>query len=179
MYYKKKQSQSNRVAECYSRYGYTLYKIIDRKIQNPHVSEDILQELFLKMWQKGYKMDPTQQHTKKYLITAANNLIKDYLRQSASENEKSFNADFETLDPDLYPTRSTEDIYLEGEVVSTLWDTIACLSSEERSVFLRRKMLKHSIRRISRDTGISEYRIKKTLKEITKILRENLIDYLE
>ncbi len=177
MYSKNKKSNGNRVAECYTRYGSTLLKIIEKKIQNPHIAEEILHDLFLKLHRNGLEIDPYGERTKGYLITAAKNLVKDYFRSTEFENVNVLNVNFETLDPDLYPTPSLEDIYIEGEVISTLCDTIEKLHPDERAIYLRYHILKHHIKDITTDFGISEFQMRKILRRISSLLKENLHEY--
>lgn len=177
MYSGNKKSNGNRVAECYSRYGSTLLKIIDSKIQNPHIAEDILHDLFLKIHRNELEIDPLSERTRGYLITAAKNSVRDYFRRTDFENANVLNVDFETLDPDLYPTPSLEELYIEGEVISTLCDTIESLNADERAIFLRYHLLKHQIKDITADFGISEYRMRKMLRRISSLLKDRLREY--
>ncbi len=177
MHSKNKKSNGNRVAECYSRYGSTLLKIIDKRIQNPHIAEDILHDLFLKLHRNGLEIDPLGERTRGYLITAAKNLVKDYFRSTEFENANVLNVNFETLDPDLYPTPSLEEIYIEGEVISTLCDSIEKLHPDERIIYLRHHILKHRTKEIAADFGISEFRMRKVLRRIASFLKDNLHDY--
>ncbi len=177
MHSRNKKLNGDCVAECYSRYGRTLLKIIDSKIQNLQIAEDILHDLFLKLYRNEIEIDPTGDRTKGYLITAAINHVKDYFRYIDKENAHVMNADFETLDPDLYPAPSLEDLYIEGEVISTLCEAIESLSDEERIIYLRYHILNHQIKDITADLGISEYKMRKALRRVFLLLKDRLREY--
>lgn len=68
----------------YLSYAKTLYKRILAIVKDEAIAEELLQDLFLKIWQKRHYIDP-QKSFKSFLYTVANNLVYDYLRKVASD----------------------------------------------------------------------------------------------
>jgi len=69
--------------KLYAALGKIFYKKIFAMVKEEEVTEDILQHLFMKVWQKRTELDP-ERSFKAYLGTIAQNLVYDYLRKAAS-----------------------------------------------------------------------------------------------
>ncbi|MCX7679738.1 MAG: sigma-70 family RNA polymerase sigma factor [Spirochaetes bacterium] len=173
----KKKDYRDRVAECYTRYGTKLFRIIDKKIHNAHISEELLHDLFLKIYKNQKDIDPSKEHTEIYLITAAINLVRDYFRRNSFELNNIVHNDLELIDDELYPTVDVENIYIEGEVISTLFDIINRFPKKERKILWRYHFLHHRVSHIAKDFNTSEYKIKKILQKMYNLIRDELSDF--
>lgn len=83
------------LAELYDRYGRIAYGLIHRVVRNAAAAEDLVQETFLRVWNRVHGFDPAKGTLGPWVLTVARNRAIDYLRsvdgrmaQSAFEIEK-------------------------------------------------------------------------------------------
>jgi len=161
----------DRVAECYSRYGDTLLRVIGGLVENRHQAEEILQDLFLKLYERRFNLDPLASTTRSYLITAARNQVFDHLRKNRHEIRNVTNADMDALEIEDFGA-GLEESYIEGEVISTLREVLDLLPELERTVFIRRKLMEHTVPAIAADTGLSIYRVNGVVRRVEHVLKK-------
>jgi RNA polymerase sigma-70 factor (ECF subfamily) len=68
----------------YNYYAKPLYKKVYSIIKDEAKSEEIIQDLFIKVWQKREEIDPDRSF-KSFVYTIASNLAYDYLRKVACD----------------------------------------------------------------------------------------------
>ena len=94
------------MADLYDRYGRMTYGLIFRVVRNTATAEDLVQETFLRIWNRVQAFDRAKGALGPWVLTVARNRAIDYLRsvegrqtQSAFDIEKmehpSIYADFE------------------------------------------------------------------------------------
>src|SRR5262249_11642511 len=64
----------------YDRYSHILYGLILRMVRNPALAEDLLQEIFLKLWRSAWALDSKAASPGPWLIAVARNHVLDYLK---------------------------------------------------------------------------------------------------
>jgi len=64
----------------YQRYSRILYSLIYRMVTNPHVAEDLLQEVFLSVWRRATSYAPQAGTVSGWLVSIARHRTIDYLR---------------------------------------------------------------------------------------------------
>jgi RNA polymerase sigma-70 factor (ECF subfamily) len=70
------------LAAAYDRYGGTAYSLILRITRNAGASEDLLQELFLRVWNRSADFDSTRGNLGVWILAIARNMAIDYLRSA-------------------------------------------------------------------------------------------------
>lgn len=68
-------------AELYDQYAGRIYKYIRSRISDPRSSEDILQEVFLKVWRGCQGLDINQLNFSAWIYKITHNTINDYYRK--------------------------------------------------------------------------------------------------
>ncbi|HLJ51567.1 MAG TPA: sigma-70 family RNA polymerase sigma factor [Bryobacteraceae bacterium] len=102
-----KKRDPDAMAELYDRYGRIAYALIYRVVKNDGVAEDLVQETFLRVWNRIQAFDDEKGALGPWILTIARNRAIDYLRsvdgrmaQSAFELDKieqpAFFASFES-----------------------------------------------------------------------------------
>ncbi|MBQ0735525.1 RNA polymerase sigma factor [Aquimarina celericrescens] len=71
---------SRALSAIYDRYSGALYGVILRICKNEEVAQDLLQETFLKIWQKSYQYDPKKGKFFTWSYRVAKNLTLNSLR---------------------------------------------------------------------------------------------------
>jgi RNA polymerase sigma-70 factor (ECF subfamily) len=83
------------MAELYDRYGRVMFALIFRVVHNEAVAEDLVQESFLRIWNRAHAFDHEKGSLGPWVLAVARNRAIDYLRsvdgrmaQNALELEK-------------------------------------------------------------------------------------------
>ena len=89
------------LAELYDRYGRLAYALILRVVRDAGVAEDLVQETFLRVWNRVHGFDAGRGAVGPWLLAVARHRAIDYLRASAGRERAA--ADLEQTDhPALY-----------------------------------------------------------------------------
>src|SRR5437764_249964 len=89
------------LAELYDRYGRIVYALILRVVRDSGVAEDLVQETFLRVWNRVQGFDAQKGSIGPWLLAVARNRAIDYLR-SAGGRERNAVEYEETDHPSLY-----------------------------------------------------------------------------
>ncbi len=68
------------MSELYDRYGRLAYSLIYRVVRNAGAAEDLVQETFLRVWNRVQSFDQTRGALGPWVLTVARNRAIDYLR---------------------------------------------------------------------------------------------------
>ena len=89
------------LAELYDRYGRLAYALILRVVRDGAIAEDLVQETFLRVWNRVHGFDAQRGAVKAWLLAVARNRAIDYLRSAGGREYSSL--EFEATDhPGLY-----------------------------------------------------------------------------
>ena len=131
-------------------------------------AEDLMQEAFLKLWQKRQEVQPEK--AKSFLFTVANNLFLDKVRhQKVVRNYE--------LQPRSDRDKESPEYHMEvQEFKQQLEAVLAGLTEASRVVFLMNRLEDLSYKEIAARLGISqkavEKRMSKALKELRKLTKK-------
>jgi len=93
------QRDPNALAELYDRYGRMTYGLILRIVQDAGTAEDLVQETFLRVWNRAAGLDSERGAVGPWLLAVARNRAIDYLR---SRGRRIMVALDETEHPSLF-----------------------------------------------------------------------------
>jgi len=68
--------------DLYDRYGRLMYSLILRIVRNPSTAEDLVQETFLRIWNRVQSFDAERGALGAWVLTVARNRAIDYLRST-------------------------------------------------------------------------------------------------
>lgn len=89
------------LAELYDRYGRLAYSLILRVVRDTGVAEDLVQETFLRVWNRVQGFDAGKGSIGPWLLAVARNRAIDYLRSAGGRERNA--VEFEETDhPALY-----------------------------------------------------------------------------
>jgi len=91
----------NALAELYDRYGRVTFSLIIRIVRDAGTAEDLVQETFLRVWNRVHGFDAQRGSIGPWLLAVARNRAIDYLR-SAGGRERNAVEYEETDHPALY-----------------------------------------------------------------------------
>lgn len=77
------------MAELYDRYGRIIYSLTFRVVRDHGVAEDLVQETFIRIWNRVNSLDKNKGSLGPWLMTVARNRAIDYFRSSLGRERKS------------------------------------------------------------------------------------------
>jgi RNA polymerase sigma-70 factor, ECF subfamily len=89
------------LAELYDRYGRQVFSLIFRVVRDSAIAEDLVQETFLRVWNRVQGLDAERGSVGAWLMTVARNRAIDYLRSTAGRERNSLDVE-ETTHPALF-----------------------------------------------------------------------------
>lgn len=148
----------------YLKYSHQILHYINGFINDYDTSNDILQEIFLKIYEKGYNLDPESNYTKNFLYKCAKNKVIDYLR--CPNNLIIIDIeDLEYLACSKEYLNTLENEYIEGEIVSSIYDIINDLDDLTKNIFIKHTIERVNIQEIQQEYKISKYKIYQEIKK--------------
>lgn len=89
------------LADLYDRYGRLAYSLILRIVRDTGIAEDLVQETFLRVWNRAQGFDAQKGSIGPWLLAVARNRAIDYLRSAGGRERNA--VEFEETDhPGLY-----------------------------------------------------------------------------
>lgn len=163
----------------YRRYAPAVIRFLKRFVYDRCISEEICQDVFLKVYEKKIRLDPESPQTLSFFFTAAKNMAIDYLRRLRVEEEKlrSLRIKDAVMDRRFY--EDIENMCLRGEVISTLSEVINAFPEDMRALVAARCLEGRSAASVARDSGTSPYHVRKIEKEAHRRIRDSLGLYFE
>lgn len=77
-----RKHEPDAMADLYDLYGRLLYVLIVRIVHNPSVAEDLVQESFLRAWNRAEQLSDEYSSVGPWLVTIARHCALDYLKSS-------------------------------------------------------------------------------------------------
>lgn len=149
----------------YYRYGQALFGWLWQRTHDREAAEDLMQELFARVWRKRANLDP-KQSVRAYLYQAANHLAIDHLRKKVRENEG--------MDEAQMPEATTVIQELDFERKAAIQKAIAALPEGQRTVFLLSRFEGLKYAEIATALGLSVKTVETHMSRALKKLREAL-----
>ncbi len=159
---------------CYAAFARRLSTYIFFIVKDEHASEELVHDLFLRVFERRIELDPRTPESKWYLFKMARNIAYDHLRKKNKNDARFEDMVLEEvcLNDQFY--RDVESAYVEGEVISTLRDAILALPEKNRDVITLRGLADMRVCEVVRETNLSKYRVGRIEKETLEMLRSKL-----
>lgn len=150
----------------YDRYLRKLYYFILRTAKSPDLTEDVVQDVFIRIWEGRSHIDP-EQSFKAYLYTVARyrllNLLKRSQHESAILNEMMKYA---------LPPENTTDLRIAFKESNGLFTkAVDQLPGKCREVFIRCKIEGLSYKQVAEELGITEGTVNSQMVKALKVIR--------
>ncbi|MEK9620505.1 MAG: RNA polymerase sigma-70 factor [Flavobacteriales bacterium] len=166
--YNRNICDSNSFEAIYNTYAKEIRRFLFYKTQDIDKSEDILQDVFIKLWENCNKVDPNK--VKSYIYSIANNMfLNDIKHQKVVQNYRKHNGNDIT-------NESPEFIVLEKEFMEKLESTIDKLPEKQREVFLMNRIEKKKYKEIAIHLDISVKAVEKRMHKALVVIRKEIGD---
>lgn len=150
----------------YNRYAKDIRRFLFFKTQDVDRAEDILQDVFIKLWDNCSQVDYDK--VKSYVYSIANNMfLNEVKHQKVVQNFNKHNKKEST-------NESPEFILLEKEFMEKLEHTIANLPEKQREVFLMNRIEKKKYKEIAQHLDISVKAVEKRMHQALVTMRREI-----
>lgn len=151
---------------CFDQLFDPLRNYLYYKCGDSDLATDIVQDIFLKVWEKP--IDVTSKTIKSLLYKMVNDAFFDHLRKNKV-------ADKYLSRLDLNLSSNGPDDILEFEELKQQYETIlASLGEKQRSVFLMSRMEELTYKEIAERLDISVKAVEKRMSQALKVLKEKV-----
>jgi RNA polymerase sigma-70 factor (ECF subfamily) len=152
----------------FNQYSQKLYRFALSYLKSEAEAEEIVQDVFMKLWENRYRLD-SDKSFQAYLFTIAFNAIK-----------KKFNQKMKTerFKQELFEWFSQDNPSLESQLnfealIEKLESLIENMPEKRKAIFLKRKKEGQSIHDIAKEMGISPKTVKNQITEAMNYLKES------
>lgn len=147
----------------YDEWAQPLFRFIFFKSRDKQLSQDIVQDTFVKFWDKLETISPGKE--KSYLFTTAKNLLLNNI-----EHQKVVQRHKENRKPQMATTTPHYELEI-SEFKKRLERAIADLPDKQREVFLMHRVEGYKYKEISELLDLSQKAVEKRMGQALKQLR--------
>ncbi|HWZ03925.1 MAG TPA: sigma-70 family RNA polymerase sigma factor [Mucilaginibacter sp.] len=149
----------------YKKYHTPIYNNIFRLLKDADESENILQDLFVTLWEKRGSIDP-QKPIANWLFQVSYNKSVTQLKKNLKQSVV-----FKDIEDDIMLT-DEKDIYFREARIKILEEALVKLSPQKRKVFDLCKIQGKSYEESARELNISKHTVKEYLSVAVKAVKE-------
>ena len=162
--------QQDALAETYRRHAGAVYGLARRLLSNQAQAEEIVQEIFLRLWNDPGRFDPERGSLRSFLLTQTHGRAVDMLRSDAARRRREERDATSNLAPATDVDRDVWDLALAGHVRTAM----AALQEGERQAIELAYFGGHTYREVATMLGEAEGTVKSRIRAGLKRLRSEL-----
>jgi RNA polymerase sigma-70 factor (ECF subfamily) len=160
------------LAEAYRRHAGAVYGLARRLLANPAMAEEVVQEVFLRLWNQPDRFDPQRGSLRSYLLAQCHGRSVDLLRSESSRRNREERDTRRTAEAGY----DLEHEVLDLNVAEGVRTAMKQLSEGERRAIELAYLGGHTYREVARLLGEPEGTVKSRIRSGLKKLRVELID---
>jgi RNA polymerase sigma-70 factor (ECF subfamily) len=150
----------------YDLFSKPLYRNILRMVKDEAIAEELLQDLFFKLWVKRHDLD-TEKPLKPYLYKIGASLVYKHFRKEAQDQRLINQLIIDTVDH----ATDAEQAVIDKEMQTLLGMAIAQLSPQRKQVFTLCKLEGKSYSEVGAVLGTSNETVKDHIVKANKAIR--------
>ncbi|PPL02199.1 RNA polymerase sigma-70 factor, ECF subfamily [Parapedobacter indicus] len=154
----------------YDRYSRAIYGNILRLVHDETVADDLLQDVFVKIWEHREHIDPNQSF-RAYLFTCSRHFAFNFRRRLQLEIEAAIQMARGYVDSD----DTVVDSLNAKETEALLHGAISELPTQRQRIFRMCKVDGLSYRQVAEQLGISEATVRDHIVKANKFIKDRLI----
>lgn len=153
-------------AQIYNQYRSKMYAYASNLCKSPETAEEIVQEVFIRLWQKKEQIN-TDLNFSAYIKKITLNHVLNHLKKVARERSLQVEV-FQYIDA---IRNTTEDNLLEKELLKTYDEAIALLPPQKKIIYQMSRNEEMTHDQIAEQLNISKNTVKNHMVEATKFIR--------
>ncbi|MDE6587966.1 MAG: RNA polymerase sigma-70 factor [Paramuribaculum sp.] len=165
-----RQSDYDAFSTLYRRYSPRVYHTVLRMFGNADVAADVVQDLFLKIWEKRADMDPSG-NFEAYIHVVARNLAYSYLRNELDKLENISTAEAAAMCAGGDDPSKELEAMSTGEFIRRIIDSMPPV---RRQIFIMSRFDNLSHKEIAARMNISERTVESHIYQALKIIHKSL-----
>lgn len=169
--FKLKQGDQAAFDVLYQHYSLKIYQNILRLVKQDDLAEELLQDVFMRIWEKRETIN-IDTSFKSYLFRVAHNLVMDMFRRAAFD--KNLRTHLSKFSTELYS--NTEELTDLKDTQQLIDKAIEALPPQRKKIYLLCKIEGKSYEEVSKLLNVSTSTISDHIVKATKSLKENLSD---
>lgn len=166
-----KQGDVNAFDELYNKYSQRLYNFSVKYLKSAEEAEEVVQEVFLYIWEKKEGLKPDSSFNS-YIFTIAYNIIKKYFIKKAQTNAFKDDLIYSLLKQENNLDKIIDYKFLLEKVESI----IDALPPRRKEIFVKRNYDGLSVRQIAEELDISPNTVENQLASARKQIQYELKD---
>ena len=155
----------------YRYYSPKLYVNIKRMVHDPVVTEELVQELFTKIWEKKDSKGIKENFTG-YMYRIAQNLVHDFFRKL--KKDQLLLERFRSWAEEKAEYKNAEDILQQQQYFAILNNAIEHLPVQQKKAYKLVREEGYSYKKAAENMGISPFTVKEYLALANKSIRNHL-----
>jgi RNA polymerase sigma-70 factor (family 1) len=166
------QGSAEAFIQLYNHYHPALYSFVIKFIKVPELAEDILQEIFLKLWKIRERVNP-ELSFQAYLYRISRNLVYDRLKQIAADKELCLRVIMEFQ----FTIEDTENKARWSQYQSLLKSAISQLPPQRQKIFKLCREEGKTYKDVSHELNISPNTVKEHMVLAVKSIKDYFYRY--
>jgi len=156
-------------AEVYERHSGDVHRLA-RRLRGPGAADDVVQDVFLRLWNRPDRFDPARGSLRSFLMLAAQGRAIDLLRSDAARRTRE-----KTRAGEREPTApATDDSALALLAGERAWQKLAHLDEGERQALALAYFGGHTYREVAKllavPEGTAKSRIRRGLAKMRRVM---------
>ncbi|MFP4291352.1 MAG: RNA polymerase sigma factor [Cyclobacteriaceae bacterium] len=168
----KEQNEEKFIENLFRTYYSPLCRTVFNIVHDSDAAEDIVQDVFVKVWRKREQMDAGG-YIKAYLYRSSINTALNYLEKNRRNRSMDDSPDAHAS----YSHNSTDDIISQQEVSKSIDQALQALPPKCRTVFSLSRFEEMSYAEIAAQLDISVKAVEKHMGKALRLMREHLKIY--
>ena len=160
------------LAEAYRRHGGAVYALARRVVRDTELAEEVVQEVFVRLWNSPDRFDPDRGSLRSWLLSQAHSRTIDRLRSDGARRLREERDAHRTADAGYDVEREAWDLAIADRVK----EVMASLPDGERQAIELAYFDGYTYREVARILDAPEGTIKSRIRTGLKRMRTDLID---
>jgi len=164
--------EEDALAEAYRRHAGAVYGLARRLLGSTAMAEEVVQEVFLRLWNHPSRFDPERGSLRSYLLAQCHGRAVDLLRSESSRRDREERDSRRTAEAGYDLEREVLDL----NVADGVRVAMAQLADGERKAIELAYLGGHTYREVARMLGEPEGTVKSRIRAGLRKLRVELIE---
>jgi RNA polymerase sigma-70 factor, ECF subfamily len=160
------------LAEAYRRHAGAAFALARRLLGNRDLAEEVLQEVFLRLWNAPERFDPERGSLRSYLLAQIHGRSVDLLRSETSRRRREEREARETAEHGVDIEREVIDL----SVADQIKDVVAELPADERRAIELAYFGGHTYRQVAVLLDQPEGTVKSRIRSGLRRMRQGLVE---